>query len=362
MSKIKRKKTAKSKKTLQVKGKAKGKKEVVRKSLLEEMQERIRADFGKESIMVLGDGEIPTVPVAFSTGIPPLNDAIGIKGYPKGRIIEVYGPESSGKTTLALHAIAECQKAGGVATFIDAEHALDIKYAESLGVDVKRLMVSQPDHGEMAFNIIEAGLDVSMSRPSEKSNIIVVDSVAALTPKAEIEGEIGNNKAGLGGQARMMSEALRKLVSIIGKTNTVLIFINQTRMKINTTGFGGSPYTTTGGNALKFYASVRIQVNRIGSDKQGEKVVANKTKVKIVKNKVAPPYEEFECSIRFGVGFDLKRMNFDKLVKLENVSYPPKQAWITLPDDRKFCGFKGYLDFIEDEENNSYIEGLLKAG
>ena len=302
---------------------------------LQAAMSKIEKDFGKGSIMKLGDEHIEKVEV-IPTGSISLNAALGVGGYPKGRIIEIYGPESSGKTTLAIHAIAEAQKAGGIAAFIDAEHAFDRFYAAALGVDIDNLLISQPDNGEQALEIADQLIR------SAAVDIVVVDSVAALTPKKEIEGDMGDNVVGL--QARLMSQALRKLTSTVSKTNTTCIFINQLREKIGV--MFGNPETTTGGNALKFYASVRLDIRRVTAIKDGENVIGNQVRVKIVKNKVAPPFRKAEFEITFGEGIS----KVGELVDL-GVEYGIIQksgSWFSYNDTRLAQGRDATKQVVKD--------------
>ena len=316
---------------------------------LQAAMEKIEKNFGKGSIMKMGDDNVQEVEV-IPTGSIALNAALGVGGYPKGRIIEIYGPESSGKTTLAIHAIAEAQKAGGIAAFIDAEHAFDRFYAAKLGVDVDNLWISQPDNGEQALEIAEQLIR------SSAIDIIVIDSVAALTPKAEIEGDMGDNKVGL--QARLMSQALRKLTSAISKTNTTCIFINQLREKIGI--MFGNPETTTGGNALKFYASVRLDIRRSTQLKDGEEVIGNQTKVKVVKNKVAPPFRKAEFDIMFGEGISRAGEIIDLGADLGIIK--KSGSWYSYNETKLGQGRDASKQVIQDNpELAEELEGLIFA-
>ena len=302
---------------------------------LQAAMSKIEKDYGKGSIMKLGDEKIEQVEV-IPTGSISLNVALGVGGYPKGRIIEIYGPESSGKTTLAIHAIAEAQKAGGIAAFIDAEHAFDRFYAAALGVDIDNLIISQPDNGEQALEIADQLIR------SAAVDIVVVDSVAALTPKKEIEGDMGDNVVGL--QARLMSQALRKLTSTISKTNTTCIFINQLREKIGV--MFGNPETTTGGNALKFYSSVRLDIRRVTAIKDGDNVIGNQVRVKIVKNKVAPPFRKAEFEITFGEG--ISRVGEIVDLGVEYGIIQKSGSWFSYNDTRLAQGRDATKQVIKD--------------
>lgn len=312
---------------------------------------KIEKDFGKGSIMKLGDQNVEELEV-IPTGSISLNHALGVGGYPKGRIIEIYGPESSGKTTLAIHAIAEAQKMGGIAAFIDAEHAFDRFYAKKLGVDVDNLLISQPDNGEQALEIADQLIR------SAAVDIVVVDSVAALTPKAEIEGDMGENKVGL--QARLMSQALRKLTSTIAKTNTTCIFINQLREKIGV--MFGNPETTTGGNALKFYSSVRLDIRKASSVKNGEEIVGNLAKVKVVKNKVAPPFRKAEFEVIFGEGISRVGEVFNLAVDMGIIK--KSGSWFSYNDSKLGQGAEVAKSIVRDnpellEELSAIVTGRL---
>jgi len=307
-----------------------------RKKALSAALGQIEKQFGKGSVMRLGDSPASNDIETISTGSLGLDVALGIGGLPKGRVIEIYGPESSGKTTLTLQVIAEAQKTGGTAAFVDAEHALDPLYAEKLGVNIEELLVSQPDTGEQALEITD------MLVRSGAVDIVVIDSVAALTPKAEIEGEMGDRHVGL--QARLMSQALRKLTANIKRSNTMVIFINQIRMKIGV--MFGSPETTTGGNALKFYSSVRLDIRRIGAIKQGDEVTGNQTRVKVVKNKVSPPFRQVEFEILYGEGISLEGELIDLGVKHELVQ--KSGAWYSYNGERIGQGKEKVRKFLRD--------------
>ena len=296
---------------------------------------QIEKQFGKGSIMRLGEDTVLPGIEAISTGALSLDIALGVGGVPRGRIVEIYGPESSGKTTLALHIAAEAQKTGGIAAFVDAEHALDISYAKKLGVNADDLLVSQPDTGEQALEIAEVLVR------SGAIDVLVVDSVAALVPRAEIEGEMGDSHMGL--QARLMSQALRKLTATISKSNCCVIFINQIRMKIGV--MFGNPETTTGGNALKFYSSVRMDIRRIGALKQGQDVIGNRTRVKIVKNKVAPPFKEVEFDIMYGEGVSRVGDLLDLATEAEIVE--KSGAWFSYGEDRIGQGRENVKEFLK---------------
>ena len=311
---------------------------------------QIEKQFGKGSVMRLGDSGVDTTMGIISTGSLSLDVALGIGGLPRGRVIEIYGPESSGKTTLALQVVAEAQKAGGSAAFVDAEHALDPGYAGKLGVDIDELLVSQPDTGEQALEITD------MLVRSGAVDVVVVDSVAALTPKAEIEGDMGDSHMGL--QARLMSQALRKLTGNIKRSNTMVIFINQIRMKIGV--MFGNPETTTGGNALKFYASVRLDIRRIGAIKRGDEVVGNETRVKVVKNKVAPPFKQCEFEILYGEGSSREGELIDLGVK--NGMIEKAGAWYSYNEERIGQGKDNVRTFLKEHpEMAAEIDQRLRA-
>lgn len=311
--------------------------------------DKIEKGYGKGTIMKMGDDAIEDVPVIPSGSIG-LDVALGVGGYPRGRVIEIYGPESSGKTTLAIHAIAEAQKAGGIAAFIDAEHAFDRFYAKKLGVDIENLYISQPDNGEQALEIADHLIR------SGAIDIVVIDSVAALTPKSEIEGEMGDSKMGL--QARLMSQALRKLTANINRTNTTCFFINQLREKIGV--MFGNPETTTGGNALKFYASVRIDIRRIGQIKDGEDIQGNRTRVKVVKNKLAPPFRKTEFDIIYGEGISKSGELIDLGVEMEILK--KSGSWFSYGETRLGQGRDAVKNLLRDNpELSEEIEAKIKA-
>lgn len=311
--------------------------------------DKIDKAYGKGTVMRLGDRPVEKVPV-IPTGSLGLDLALGVGGYPRGRVIEIYGPESSGKTTLAIHAIAEVQKQGGIAAFIDAEHAFDSFYAAKLGVDIDNLFITQPDNGEQALEIAE-----QMIR-SSAIDLIVIDSVAALTPKAEIEGDMGDNKVGL--QARLMSQALRKITGALNKTNTTCIFINQLREKIGV--MFGNPETTTGGNALKFYASVRIDIRKVSPIKDGDEVVGNTARAKVVKNKVAPPFKKAEFEIRYGEGISKVGEILDIAIDMDIVK--KSGSWFSYNDSKLAQGRDAVLALLKDNiELQQELEAKVKA-
>jgi recombination protein RecA len=321
-----------------------------RKKALAAALGQIERQFGKGAVMRMGDHGVARDVAVISTGSLALDIALGIGGLPRGRVIEVYGPESSGKTTLALQVVAECQRQGGAAAFVDAEHALDPEYAGKLGVNIDDLLVSQPDTGEQALEITD------MLVRSSAVDVVVVDSVAALTPKAEIEGEMGDSHMGL--QARLMSQALRKLTGNIKRSNTMVIFINQIRMKIGV--MFGNPETTTGGNALKFYASVRLDIRRIGSIKRGDEVIGNETRVKVVKNKLAPPFRQAEFEILYGEGIS----RYGELIELgvKHGIIDKAGAWYSYGKERIGQGKDNVREFLkQNPEMAAEIEGKLRA-
>ena len=311
---------------------------------------QIEKQFGKGTIMRLGEGEVIEDIEVVSTGSLGLDIALGVGGLPRGRVVEIYGPESSGKTTLTLQVIAEMQRVGGTCAFIDAEHALDIGYAQKLGVNLQELLISQPDTGEQALEIVDALVR------SASVDLVVIDSVAALTPKAEIEGEMGDSLPGL--QARLMSQALRKLTGSIKRTNTMVIFINQIRMKIGV--MFGSPETTTGGNALKFYASVRLDIRRIGSIKKGEEVIGNETKVKVVKNKVAPPFKTAEFDILYGQGISREGEIIDMGVEAKVLE--KSGSWYAYNGEKIGQGKDNAREFLKENPALAFeIENKVRA-
>ena len=321
-----------------------------RKKALAQALGQIEKQFGKGSVMRMGDSPASRDIEAISTGSIGLDVALGIGGLPRGRVVEIYGPESSGKTTLTLQVIAEAQKLGGTAAFVDAEHALDPGYAEKLGVNVDELLVSQPDTGEQALEITD------MLVRSGAVDIVVIDSVAALTPKAEIEGEMGDSHMGL--QARLMSQALRKLTANIQRSNTMVVFINQIRMKIGV--MFGSPETTTGGNALKFYSSVRLDIRRIGAIKKGDEVIGNQTRVKVVKNKVSPPFKQAEFEILYGFG--ISRLGEIIDLGVQHGIVDKAGSWYSYGDDRIGQGKENVREFLKNHpEMAEEIEGRIRS-
>ena len=321
-----------------------------RKKALSAALSQIEKQFGKGSVMRMGDNSSVRSMEAVSTGSLGLDIALGIGGVPKGRVIEIYGPESSGKTTLTLHIVAEAQKKGGTAAFVDAEHALDPQYAEKLGVNMDELLVSQPDTGEQALEITD------MLVRSGAVDVVVVDSVAALTPRAEIEGEMGDSHVGL--QARLMSQALRKLTANIKRSNCIVIFINQIRMKIGV--MFGSPETTTGGNALKFYASVRMDIRRTGAIKRGDEVVGNETRVKVVKNKVAPPFKQANFEIMYGEGISREGEIID--LGVQHGIVDKSGSWYSYKGDKIGQGKENVRNFLkENPDVAAEIEGSIRA-
>ncbi len=321
-----------------------------RNEALDNALKKIEKDFGKGAIMRLGDAKANMNIEVISTGILPLDVALGVGGIPRGRIVEIYGPESSGKTTVTLHMIAEAQKNGGIAAFIDAEHALDPIYAQKLGVDIDNLLISQPDSGEQALDIVDALVR------SGAIDLVVVDSVAALVPKAEIEGEMGDSHVGL--HARLMSQAMRKLTGIISKTRTVVVFINQIREKVGV--MFGNPETTTGGRALKFYSSVRLDVRKIDVIKQGQELIGNRTRIKVVKNKVAPPFKQAEFDIMYGEGVSKLGSVLDMGVELDIVD--KSGAWFSYDGNRLGQGKENAKQSLKDHpEIAEEIESKIRA-
>ena len=317
-----------------------------KKQSLDNALKQIEKEYGQGTIMKLGTKDIVEVG-SISTGSFSLDNALGIGGLPKGRVVEIYGPESSGKTTLTLQVIAECQKAGGSAAFIDAEHALDPEYAKALGVDIDELVVSQPDTGEQALEVTDTLIQ------SKSLDVIVIDSVAALVPRAELEGDMGDSHVGL--QARLMSQALRKITGNIQKSNTMVIFINQIRMKIGV--MFGSPETTTGGNALKFYSSVRLDIRRVGAIKDGDEVIGNETRVKVVKNKVAPPFKVVDFQILYGKGINRIGEIIEYAVKNEVVE--KSGSWYSYKGEKIGQGLNKATEFLR--ENSKLLDEIEKA-